>query len=66
MKICPALAGFEKYSKFFACALHTNLEENKKKLLRDKEFQEITTRRLLDFLAKYEFCDTELENYFNM
>ena len=66
MKICPALAGYEKYSKFFACALHTNLQDDKKKLLRDKEFQEKTKCQLKDFLSKFEICDSELENYFNM
>lgn len=66
MKICPGLAGYEKYSKFFACALHTNLQDNKKKLLRDKEFQEKTKCQLKDFLSKYEIFDSELENYFNM
>ena len=66
MKICPGLKGYERYSKFFACALHTNPEDNKRKFFRDKVFIEKTTRQLQEFLSKYEFCDSELENYFNM
>ena len=57
MKICPALAGYEKYSKFFACALHTDSEKNKKKLFKDKTFLEKTKRQLHVFLEKYEFSD---------
>ena len=66
MKICPGLKGYEEYSKFFACALHTDSEKNKKKLFKDKTFLEKTKQQLQVFLEKNEFSDAELENYFNV
>ena len=66
MKISPGVQGYEKYSKFFACALHKNLEKDKKKLKNSTSFLENCKKELNEFLTKFQYCDAELENQFNL
>ena len=66
MKISPGVSGFENYSLFFACALHTNAQIDKRKLKKDKTFIEKTKNQLGVFLEKYEYTNEEIKRYFNI
>ena len=66
MKISPGVKGREKYAIFYACALHLNIEPDKRRLKATDDFKKKTDKLLKRFLACHEYEIDEIEQFFDV